>query len=186
MIDVGILIKGFIAILESRASFIGATALEVGFGVFLYRHPDNETYLFWVIVLGVAIFLRAFLFFYDNYQSQKYREDERLSINERKIQDETERQKKELAEAKHVYERLNSASQELLYSISKIAIKSPIEGTYIVKDKDTYCQLIFDLINLLNRDFTLAEWVDYDEYGDSFTFAVKPPLDKLIEKSINP
>ncbi len=182
MIDVGILIKGFIAILESRASFIGATALEVGFGVFLYKHPDNETYLFWVIVLGVAIFLRAFLFFYDNKQREaKFRYN-----NERWTQAQKEEQEKKLAEAKHVYQSLSNQSQDLIYRICKIALRDTIEGSYIVKDKFDHYPLISEFEYLLNQNIKLLDWVDYDDYGDSFCFSVKSPLDKLFEKSINP
>lgn len=175
MIDFGIIIKGFLAILESRASFIAAVALEVGFGVFLYMHPDNETYLFWVIVLGVALIIRGCFYWYDTNQSKKRREAKSRYIIERNNRARKEREEKELAEAKYVYDRLSYDSQNLLHSISRIAEKSTKEGSYIIKDKYENYQIIGSFENLLNNNFSLLDWIEYDNFGDSFTFTVKSP-----------
>ena len=180
--DLGVIVNSIIAILESKASFVTAAAFEVGFAVLLYKHPDDETYLFWVIVLGVALVLRGCFFCYGYNQYRKRSETQSRLVYERRAQDEKEKQEHELAEAKYVYDRLSRKSQESLYSICKIAKKSTKEGSYIINNIIRHQQKIMDLEILLSNDFTLVGWINIDENGESFCFTVKPPLNKLIER----
>ena len=171
---------GFSKLIE-KADFntLMATCVVVGWIMF-FACPNNMKILAFAFFTTVYCAIRLCVYLYKSDQAKNYAEIEKAQFKRLR---EKEREE-EFAKAKYVYDRLNNENQTLLKTICEIAQSSTLEGKYIIKNPYEYYQIIFNFKNLLNTDFTLAEWVDYDEYGDSFCFTIKSPLDKIIRNEV--